>query len=55
MTCRAATALGLNDRGVLAAGYKADFIAFPTSDYRDILYNQGQMRPDKVWISGDSV
>lgn len=49
---RAATALGLDDRGVLAAGKQADFIGFATEDYREITYQQGRLRPAKTWING---
>ncbi len=55
ITFRAAAALGLKDRGVLASGKRADFIAFPTADYREILYRQGQLRPSKVWIAGEQI
>ena len=49
MTFRAAKALGLKDRGVLAEGMKAHIIGFPTSDFREILYQQGQLKPSLVW------
>lgn len=49
ITTRGAKALNLSDRGVLGVGKNADVISFPTSDYRDILYNQGAMRPSSVW------
>lgn len=52
ITFRAAAALGLNDRGKLASGQLADFILFPTSDYREILYHQGKMKPVAVWKKG---
>jgi imidazolonepropionase len=52
ITCRAADALGLNDRGILQPGMLADFVAFPCSDYREILYNQGAMGPGMVWKRG---
>ena len=55
ITFRAAKALGLNDRGILATGKIADFIAFPTSDYREILYHQGQMSPSIVWKRGETI
>ncbi len=55
ITSRAAAALHLKDRGVISAGYKADLVAFPTADFREILYHQGQMKPAKVWINGASV
>ncbi len=45
ITFRAAMALGLTDRGALIPGMLADLIAFPCSDYREILYNQGGMMP----------
>lgn len=52
ITLRAAAALGLNDRGKLDGGQLADFILFPTSDYREILYQQGKMKPVEVWKNG---
>lgn len=52
ITFRAAAALGLDDRGKIAAGYLADFILFPTSDYREILYQQGKLKPEMVWKLG---
>lgn len=55
ITYRASAALGLEDRGVLAGGKRADLIAFPTADYREILYRQGQLRPEKVWIKGEQI
>jgi imidazolonepropionase len=55
ITCRAASALRLPDRGALKAGLLADFIAFPCRDYREILYNQGGMGPAIVWKRGRRV
>ena len=52
ITCRAAAALRLNNRGSLKPGMLADFIAFPCSDYREILYNQGELLPGMVWKRG---
>jgi imidazolonepropionase len=52
LTFRAASALSLSDRGSLGTGMKADFIAFPADDYRDILYYQGQLRPAIIWKNG---
>lgn len=52
ITFRAATALNLKDRGKLQENYIADLIAFPTNDYQEILYHQGQLLPDKVWKEG---
>ncbi len=55
ITCRAAKALSVNDRGILKRGYRADFILFPTNDYRDILYYQGNLLPSHVYIQGNRV
>lgn len=55
ITFRAAAALNLNDRGKLELGYLADFIAFPTHDYKEILYQQGRLLPSKVWKNGKMV
>lgn len=52
ITFRAAKALGLTDRGRLDKGQLADIIAFPTADYRAVLYQQGMLTVDKVWKSG---
>ena len=52
VTCRAAAALRLKDRGQLAAGYLADFCLFHTNDYKEILYNQGSFKPCAVWKNG---
>lgn len=55
ITSRAARALNLNDRGVIREGMLADIIAFPTDDYREILYRQGKLKPDYVWKRGELV
>jgi imidazolonepropionase len=55
LTVRAAPALQLKDAGQLLAGYAADLQAYPTSDYRDILYYQGKMKPAMVWKKGELV
>ncbi len=52
LTFRAAKALNLTDIGKLEKGYRADFQAYHTSDYREILYHQGQMKPKEVWKNG---
>ncbi len=54
ITYRAAAALNLKDRGRLAKGLLADIISFPTNDYREILYQQGQLKPCMVWKRGSS-
>lgn len=50
LTVRAAQALRLPDRGSLEIGKRADIIAFPCKTYQEILYYQGSMKPEKVWI-----
>ena len=55
LTFRAAAALGLEDRGKLKTGLLADFNLFPTADYREILYQQGKLKPSKVWKQGELV
>ncbi|MGN8034403.1 imidazolonepropionase [Chitinophaga sp. 22321] len=55
LTVRAAPALQLKDAGQLVAGYAADMQAYPTGDYRDILYYQGKMKPAMVWKKGEPV
>ncbi|MFY0608026.1 MAG: imidazolonepropionase [Cyclobacteriaceae bacterium] len=52
VTYRSAAALGLKDRGRLASNEKADMIGFPCSDYREIFYQQGRMKPSMVWKNG---
>lgn len=55
LTYRAALALGLTDRGQLVPGQLADFLLFPAADYREILYQQGQLKPAQVWKRGQCV
>jgi imidazolonepropionase len=45
LTTRAARALKLTDRGVIATGAPSDCQAYPCADYREILYNQGKLKP----------
>ncbi len=52
ITTRAAKALNLTDRGSISKGKLADIIAFPTHDYREILYRQGKLKPAAVWKRG---
>jgi len=53
VTFRAARALGFTDRGRLAPQHLFDAIAFPTYDYREILYQQGTLKPDILWKKGE--
>lgn len=55
LTFRAALALGLTDRGCLASGQCGDFQAYETTDYRDIFYQQGRLKPFKVWKNGQLI
>ncbi|UCE69623.1 MAG: amidohydrolase family protein, partial [Flavobacteriaceae bacterium] len=55
ITFRAAAALGLNDRGRLLPGMKADLAVFPTNHFNEILYHQGQLRPSLVMKNGECV
>ena len=55
LTCRAANALRKTDRGILKQGYLADVVAFKTNDYKEILYQQGQLRAGMVWKNGEIV
>ena len=55
ITYRAAKALGIEDRGKLVSGMKADFVSFPVNDYREILYHQGSIKPGHVWKNGQQI
>lgn len=55
LTFRAAKALGLKDRGILEVGKLADMQAYPCNDYREIFYNQGQLKPISVWKKGSQI
>jgi imidazolonepropionase len=52
LTFRAAGALNLQDRGKLEPGMLADMQAYPCTDYREILYYQGKLKPEMVWKNG---
>ncbi len=55
LTFRAANALRIIDKGRVKKGMLADLQAYPSKDYREILYHQGRMKPFKVWKNGDPV
>lgn len=55
ITVRAAKALNLSDRGVLSSGKIADIIAFQTSDFREVIYKQGKLKPGFVWKRGEKL
>ncbi|MBN1999250.1 imidazolonepropionase [candidate division KSB1 bacterium] len=55
ITTRAAMALECQDRGTLEAGKTADMIAFPCSNYQEVVYRQGKIKPVFVWKNGIKV
>lgn len=55
MTFRSAFALGLEDRGQLKSGLKADFVTFKTNNFQNVLYNQGSLKADRVYIDGAKI
>ena len=55
MTFRAAFALGLEDRGRLEVGLKADFVSYKTDNFQNVLYNQGSLKAENVFIDGTKV
>ena len=52
LTVRAAPLLQLQHVGQLGLHYVADMQAYPSGDYRDLLYYQGKMKPTMVWKKG---
>lgn len=52
ITFRSAFALGLEDRGKLELGMKADFVTFKTDHFQNVLYNQGSLKAGEVYIDG---
>jgi imidazolonepropionase len=55
MTFRSAFALGLEDRGKLENGLKADFVTFKTNNFQNVLYNQGSLKAESVYIDGSKI
>lgn len=55
ITCRATQVLRLYDRGILRPGMLADFISFPCTDYREVIYSQGALPVAGVWKRGRKV
>ncbi|MDF2833369.1 imidazolonepropionase [Chryseobacterium indoltheticum] len=55
ITFRSAFALGLEDRGQLKSGFKADFVTFKTNNFQNVLYNQGSLKADRVYIDGAKI
>lgn len=54
-TVNAAHALGLSDRGALAAGQRADFLVLHSADWRDVAYTLGGNPVREVWAGGNRV
>lgn len=54
-TLNAAKSLGINDRGTLEQGMKADFSIWPISDWEEIPNWICGPRPSEVWASGRKV
>ena len=55
LTFRAAAALRLSNYGKIEASFYADMQAYCCNDYREILYQQGKLKPNKVWKHGKLV
>jgi len=55
LTFRAAKALNLYDRGTLEKGKLADMQAYPCNDYREILYHQGKLKPNRIYKKGEEI
>jgi imidazolonepropionase len=51
-TVNAAAALGLRDRGALASGGRADFLALHSPDWRDLAYTLGANPVRDVFVGG---
>ena len=52
MTVKAAQALGLHDRGRLAVGQRADFVAWPLNHPNELGYWIGQPGTCRPFIAG---
>ena len=53
ITFRSAHALNLSERGTLEKGKKADFVTFKTDNFQNILYQQGSLKANSVYINGE--
>ena len=53
ITFRSAFALNLEDRGTLEKGKKADFVTFKTDNFQNVLYHQGSLKAENVYIDGE--
>ena len=55
ITFRSAHALGIADRGILQKGKKADFVLYKTDNFQNVIYRQGSLKPETVYIDGEKV
>ena len=55
ITFRSAFSLGLEDRGQLEKGKKADFVTFKTDNFQNILYQQGSLHAENVFVDGEKI
>ncbi|UOE41643.1 imidazolonepropionase [Chryseobacterium suipulveris] len=55
ITFRSAFALGLEDRGKLEKGMKGDFVTFKTDNFQNVLYQQGSLKPEHIFINGEKI
>lgn len=53
ITFRSSFALSLEDRGKLEKGKKADFVTFKTDNFQNVLYQQGSLKAEAVFIDGE--
>lgn len=54
VTVNAAAALGLHDRGQIAAGYVADLVVAAVDDWREVAYWMGRGVVSAVWTAGSA-
>jgi imidazolonepropionase len=55
VTINAAKALGLNDRGIIAKGMRADMVLWDIAHPAELAYQFGVNPLEKQWIDGESV
>lgn len=55
ITFRSAFALSLEDRGTLEKGKKADFVTFKTDNFQNVLYHQGSLKAESVYIDAEKI
>lgn len=55
ITFRAAYALGLEDRGRIVKGMKADFVSYETDNFQNVLYYQGRLAAKNTYINGEKI